>query len=389
MDALPVAPMRRLAHLQSRILEVLCLLLACFASAPAEAGPALDPARHPYIALISTDQARYDPGAQAHVLLSLRNPSDADFAGRVTTTLFRNEHQILQDSRAVSMPPGGHAALAIAMAVPPSDVRGYRVEVMVDDPKGEPVDSGFGSLDVEAGALPPRFPRQCWVSKWGPDVDAEALAVSLVAWRCNIVQGYANYYRPEVAPPVTLQAWPSLPNKPVGRPVIAAVIAAAHARRLPVLFFQATGEAYDDFLQRGTGPTLEEGSFVRPCSKAAPCGEADLDRSPRAPDNWSQYGWQTDHLDLFDTCSHGWQKQLLVQKHQANACPVRHSMAGRPTRSAPRMAIATTIGVGCTIPAPVCRGSPAKRRKCSVRRSWSTMSVVGTVISPRSRAPSR
>ncbi len=311
MNALPIASMRIVGYAQSRIVRALCLLLAYFGSAPAEAGPSLDPARHPYIALISTDQASYEPGAQAHVLLSLRNPSEAGFAGRVTTTLFRNERQILQDSRTISMPPRGSASLTVAIAVPPSDLRGYRVEVVVEAPKGEAVDRGFGSLDVETGALPSRFPRQCWVSKWGPDVDPASLTDSLVAWRCNIIQGYANYYRPELAPPKNLQAWPSLPNKPVGRPVIDAVIAAAHARHLPMLFFQATGEAYDDFLERRTGPTLDEGSFVRSCSRAAPCGEADLDRSPRAPDNWSQYGWQTDHLDLFDTCSPGWQKQLL------------------------------------------------------------------------------
>ena len=311
MGALPFTSTRRVGNARPRIVQAFVVLLACFASVPSEAGPSLDPARHPYIALISTDQASYQPSAQAHVLLSLRNPSEAGFAGRVTTSLFRNERQILQDSQAVSMPPRGRTSLAIAMAVPPSDLRGYRVEVVVEAPEGKAVDRGFGSLDVETGALPSRFPRQCWVSKWGPDVDPASLTDSLVAWRCNIIQGYANYYRPELAPPAALQAWPSLPNKPVGRPMIEAVIAAAHVRRLPVLFFQATGEAYDDFLERRTGPKLEEGSFVRPCSTTKPCGEADLDRSPRAPDNWSQYGWQTDHLDLFDTCSHGWQKQLL------------------------------------------------------------------------------
>ena len=38
-----------------------------------------------------------------------------------------------------------------------------------------------------------------------------------------------------------------------------------------------------------------------------------MDRWPQAPGNWSRFGWQADHLDLFDLCSTGWQTDLLTR----------------------------------------------------------------------------
>lgn len=292
-------------------MRLLLWLILLVVASPVGAMPALDPAAHPLLALISTDKASYAPGDRGDVLVSLRNPGTADLNARLVTTLFRNEAQIAQTTNAISIAATQTIIVRVPFTAPPSDNRGYRVDVALFDAAGTSLDRGFGSIDLESGALPARFPRQCWVSKWGPDIDATALMDSQVAWRCNIVQGYANYYRPEVAPPPALASWPSLSNLPVSRKTISAVIAAAHARRMPVLFFQATGEAYSDFLAKKTGPALEQGSFTRACSAAQPCTEADMDRSPSRPDNWTQYGWQADHLDLFDLCSTAWQYGLL------------------------------------------------------------------------------
>ncbi|WP_157219073.1 glycoside hydrolase family 66 protein [Flavisphingomonas formosensis] len=289
-------------------LLTLFVFLVLFAS-PLSATPSLDPALHERIGLVTTDKGRYAPGDTATARITLRS-SNAPFRGTLVATLFRNAEEIAQGRRSVEI--DAEAVVAeFPFIVPPSDLRGYRIDVTLVDANGRSVDQAFGSVDVQSGALPTRFPRQCWISRWGEDIDAAALLDSQVAWRCNTVQAYANYYRPELAPPPELASWPSLPNRTVSRATIRSVIAAAHARGLPVLFFQGTGEAYDDFLRRSTGPSLDQGSFVRACSVARPCTEADLDRSPALPDNWTRYGWQADHLDLFDLCSPGWQAHLL------------------------------------------------------------------------------
>ena len=293
------------------MIRLLVLLLSVLIASPLLAAPSLDPAAHPYVALVSTDKARYAPGAEGNILISLRNPRDSSFRGTMVTTLFRNGFELAQSIDRIRLRGAETRTLSVPFTAPPSDMRGYRVDVNLQDAKAIPVDAASGSIDVQSGALPARFPRQCWISKWNEGIDAAALMDSQIAWRCNIVQAYANYYRPELAPPPDLATWLSLPNKPVSRTTIERVIAAAHARDTPILFFQGTGEAYDSFLRQNSGPGLEQGSFVRACSDARPCTEADMDRSPQAPDNWSQYGWQADHLDLFDLCSRDWQAQLL------------------------------------------------------------------------------
>lgn len=273
--------------------------------------PAFDAISHPYVQRATTDKAVYAPGASGNILISLRNPEAFPLAATIATSISLNAAQVRQVMSAVTVPPMKTAQVVVPFTVPNSDDRGYRVGIIVTDPRGKTVDHAMTAIDVQGSKIHARFPRQCWVSRWDKAIDAASLIASQIAWHCNTVQGYALYYRPELAPPPSMSSWPSLSNLTVSRTTVRDVIAAAHAANMPVGFFQATGEAYSGWRSQPIKPDLSWGSFRNRCGLRGSCTQDDLDRSPQQPDNWTRFGWQADHLDFFDPCSPGWQQFLI------------------------------------------------------------------------------
>lgn len=275
--------------------------------------PSLDPAKHPLIVLAYTDKAVYPPGAAGKVLVGLRNPRHTALALEVVVTIHHNLAGMGDTRQQARLDASGRAWLAVPFTAPRAGERGYRVAVSVLDGDGRTLDRAATAIDVQSTPLHVRFPRQCWISHWNEEVDIASLIASQVAWHCNTVQSYASYYRPELAPPPELSRWSSLSNLTVSRATIRKTIDAAHAANMPVGFFQATGEAYSDWPLQAVKPALAWGSFRNRCGQTRRCTADDMDRSPAAPDNWSQYGWRADHLDFFDPCSPDWQRFLLTR----------------------------------------------------------------------------
>jgi len=295
------------------MIRYLLALLALALATPAVAGPSLDPTTHPYIALVSTSKAVFRVGETGNVVITLRNAGGATFTGNAITTIYLNTAIVGQTTTPVSIASGGSPVYSAPFTITNAGDRGYHIDVTVRDSGNAIADAAPGAIDVEASTFSAGFPRQCWIGKWDTSINAATLLDSQVAWHCNTVQGYANYYRPELAPPPGLATWPSLSNLTVSRATITNVITAAHARSMPVLFFQATGEAYNTWTAQAVKPKLAWGSFNSACGKTlAGCTEANMNRSPDAPDNWTQYGWQADHLDFFDPCNAGWQQFLIA-----------------------------------------------------------------------------
>jgi dextranase len=273
--------------------------------------PSLDPATHPYIRLISTQKAVYAPGESGKVLITLRNPGASALKVRVVTTIHFNTAMLHEATDSASIEASSSATVTVPFTAPVAGERGYRLAVTVKNMDGAIVDTAAGAIDVQSSRLHVRFPRQCWISHWDGEVDAVSLIASQVAWHCNTIQSYASYYRPELAPPASLDEWRSLSNLPIRRAAIRNTIAAAHAAGMPIGFFQATGEAYSDWPTQAVRPQLAWGSFRNRCGLAGKCTADDMDQSPALPENWTKYGWQADHLDFFDPCSKGWQTFLL------------------------------------------------------------------------------
>lgn len=294
---------------------LLGLLAAVAAPIAARAAPAFDPVQHPYIQLVTNDKAVTKPGEAGNVVVRLRNPSGSPFTGTLTTTIFLGSNVVgLTGPSAISIGGNGTAQQTVPFSFAANiGERGFRVDVVVKNGGGTIVDAAAGAIDVQSSVLHARFPRQCWSSKFDSGLDAAALVTSQVAWRCNTMQAYDAYYRPELAPPSGLASWPSLANHTISRATLNAVIGAAHAVNMPVMFFQATGEAYSNWPVQAVKPSLKWGSFDNDCGKTKSCTPNDLNRSPPYPDNWTQYGWQADHLDFFDPCNAAWQ-QFLIDK---------------------------------------------------------------------------
>jgi dextranase len=296
------------------MIRYLLALLALAFATPAVAGPTLDPTTHPYIALVTTSKAVFRTGETGNVVVTLRNAGGSTFTGNAIATIYLNTAIVGQTTTPVTITSGGAPVYSVPFTITNTGDRGYHVDVTLRDGANAIVDAAPASIDVQASTFAAAFPRQCWVGKWDTSINAASLLDSQVAWHCNSVQGYANYYRPELAPPASLATWPSLSNLTVSRATINSVITAAHARSMPVGFFQATGEAYNTWPAQAVKPKLAWGSFNSACGKTvAGCTEADMNRSPDAPDNWSQYNppWQADHLDFFDPCNAGWQQHLI------------------------------------------------------------------------------
>jgi dextranase len=275
--------------------------------------PAFDPMRHPHVSLVTTDKAVYTPGEHGRILVSLRNVNGRSQTLRVSTSIHFNITKLQEDDRSALVGASAIKTIEVPFTAPVGMERGYRIAIAVRDTTGTMLDVASGALDVQKTALHSRFPRQCWISHWDGEVDAATLIASQVAWHCNTIQSYASYYRPELAPPASLDTWPSLSNLVVSRAAIKAIIAAAHDVGMPVGFFQATGEAYSDFPSQNVRPSLAWGSYRNRCGLSKHCSADDLDQSPARPDNWTQYGWRADHLDFFDPCHAEWQTFLLAK----------------------------------------------------------------------------
>ncbi|EJL33830.1 glycoside hydrolase family 66 protein [Novosphingobium sp. AP12] len=310
--------MKRLFPLLCALL-VLLLVAAGFVFIPglrpdpghAAVMPRLDPATHPHIQLITTDKAVYVPGERGTVLVTLRNSGASKLNALVETTIYFNAAKLLETTTYARIEAFGSTPLMVPFTAPDKGERGYRIAVTVKNARGTPLDTAAGALDVQKSELHARFPRQCWISHWDGKVDAVSLIAAQVAWHCNTIQSYASYYRPELAPPSSLDSWRSLSGLTVSRAAIRALIGAAHDAAMPVGFFQATGEAYSNWPSQSIRPSLAWGSFRNRCGLAGKCTADDMDQSPKQPDNWTKYGWQADHLDFFDPCSKGWQDFLL------------------------------------------------------------------------------
>lgn len=285
------------------------------AASPALAAPVLDSTAHPYIQLISTDKATYKPGQSGNVALTLRNPTGSTFNGTVTTEIYLGSNIVgFTGATAISIPASGTLAHTVSFSYgATTGERGYRVKIIVKNGSSVTVDEAIGSIDYQSTTLKSTFPRQCWVSDWDGSLAASDLLTSQIGWRCNAIQAYDAYYRPELAPPSGLASWLSLANHTVSRSYLNSVISSAHSANMPIGFFQATGEAYSNWPAQAVKPKLEWGSFKNQCGLTNSCNEDDLDQSPQAPDGWTGFGWQADHLDFFDPCSPGWQ-QFLIDK---------------------------------------------------------------------------
>ncbi|EPR14871.1 hypothetical protein M527_27210 [Sphingobium indicum IP26] len=293
----------------------LATLAALLFAMPRHAGATIklsfDPAAHPYVQLATTDKAVHAPGEPGNVLITLRNPRPSAFAATVVTSITFNRTLVEQVTSRTMVDALGTVSIKVPFTIRDRNERGYRVDISVREPSGAVLDNAMTAIDVQTSLIHSSFPRQCWVSHWDEGVDATALIASQVAWHCNSIQGYALYYRPELAPPPSLSSWLSLSNLTISRATIEKVIAAAHEANMPVGFFQATGEAYSNWPSQSVKPSLSWGSFRNRCGLAGNCTADDMDQSPPRPDNWTQYGWQADHLDFFDPCTAGWQEFLI------------------------------------------------------------------------------
>jgi hypothetical protein len=166
--------------------------------------PSFDPAAHPYIKLATTNKAAFVPGTSGAVLVTLRNPHPASFPATIIMSIFLDTQMIGQTTKGVDVPAGGTMIAVLPFIAPAAGEHGYRVDITLKDPNGRAVDDVATAIDVQSTPMHAKFPRQCWVSHWDGSLDAASLIASQVAWYCNTLQGYALYYRPEIAPPPTV-----------------------------------------------------------------------------------------------------------------------------------------------------------------------------------------
>jgi dextranase len=294
-----------------RFLKVVALLVGLVAVPALAAPPVFDPATHPFIQLITTDKAVYKPLVPGNILVTLRNTTGSVVNATMATAITLNTAQVGSDSRAVSIPANGSTTVSVPFTITQTGEKGYLVNVVLTN-GGTIVDAAPGAIDVQTTPLAMKYPRQCWNTQYDSATDTAGLIANHVAFHCNAMQAYDVYYRPELAPPSTLNTWPSLANHQIIRSKVNEIIGAAHAVNMPVGFFQATGEAYSNFPAQAVKPSVSWGSFRNQCGLTNSCTEADLDRSPQPPDNWTQFGWQADHLDFFDPCNPNWQQFLVA-----------------------------------------------------------------------------
>jgi len=280
-------------------------------TAPALAAPTYDPATHPLIDMVRTEKATYKPGDSGNVVVVLRNTTGSAFSGTLATRIYLNSNGIDLPGTAVSLEAGAQTTINVPFTITNTGEKGYLVNAVLTASGGAIADAAAGAIDVQNTPINGKYPRQCWVSKATPGMNVSAQVTSLLNWRCNSIQAYDVYYRPELAPPPNLASWPALNNDTVSRTTIENLISSAHSANMAVGFFQATGEAYSNFTQQAVKPSLAWGSFRNRCGLTGSCTESDLDRSPQAPDNWTQFGWQADHLDFFNPCNPGWQNFLV------------------------------------------------------------------------------
>ena len=283
-------------------LFLLFLALLALANSPvrAESGVLAD---------VTTDRARYDPGAGVVVTVALANTGRVSLRGTVRL-LCQHLDAVLTGPpapQAFRLTPGQASRLRFVWQPPRTDFQGYRVEASASDAAGRPLGNLSTAVDVSSDWT--RFPRYGYVSGY-PDQPAAAsrgVIRRLKDYHLNALQFYDWQWRHEtplagtVAHPAPV--WKDLAGRATSRRTILDLIRSGHDCGMAALNYNLLYGAWSGYTDQGVDFRwgLWDASGTDQYSVPMPGG------------------WQTPRLYFFNPADLGWQAFLIGRERQVFA----------------------------------------------------------------------
>ena len=259
---------------------------------------------------VTTDRARYDPGAPVVVTVALVNTGRAALQGTVRL-LCQHLDAVLPSPpapQAFRLAPGRTGCLRFVWQPPRTDFQGYRVEALASDATGHQLGDLSTAVDVSSDWT--RFPRYGYVSGYHNQTAATSRDVirRLKDYHLNALQFYDWQWRHEkplagtVAHPA--DSWKDLAGRPTSRRTILDLIQSGHACGMAALNYNLLYGAWSGYTDQGVD--FRWGLWNK-------------------TDGTDQYsvpmpgGWQTPRLYLFNPADPGWQRYLIGREGEVFA----------------------------------------------------------------------
>ena len=247
---------------------------------------------------VTVDKARYLPGEQPEVSVTLR--ADADAAVEVTVRAAHFATPVFEDTTAVQLKAGEIVVVPFTLTLPEADFTGYAVEVYVT--QGETtVDSAMTAAEVASDWS--RFPRYGYLTNYTAQ-SPEALDAAIDRLNRFHITGLFFYDvldRHDQPLAGTAEnpdaAWQTLARQNASFDTVKGLIDRGHARGMNAYLYNLLFGAYQDYAARGIDRSW--GLFRDPQAQQQ-------DYHGELPG-----AWETQRIYLFNPANRYWQDRYL------------------------------------------------------------------------------
>lgn len=293
-------------RLRSAVGVLVCLLSPCFCCFGSQQQSA-----RARILDVTTDKARYVPGETVAIEVTLGgDPSSVTHA--VVRTSFRHlEDRVGTDlSIPVEISGARPQKLTFMWTPPPTDLRGYFVDVRLINSDGGEIDRSQTAVDVSSQWN--RFPRYGYLAHYslGDGVNPQEWIAELNKFHIDGLEYYdfENRHERPLAGTVDRPAdhWSDVAGRPIDRSVLDAFLTSAHQHNMMSMAYNSSYSAYADAFTNGSGVKLEWATWNKPD------GPRTLEKAKSIdfPDDGT---WKTHRLIFMNEDSRAWQSYLFGQ----------------------------------------------------------------------------